>query len=74
MTTHAKLVELATRAQQDARRCYKIYASCRQHWEDGAGFAEFSDVVIWQYRYQVAAEHAVEMLSIVLQRRDYHVG
>lgn len=69
----ATYTELATRAQQDARRCHMIYMSWRQHWEDGTSYAELSDVIVWQYRAKLASEHALVMLEIVLNRSAYHV-
>lgn len=66
---------LATKAQEDARRCYQIYDQCRTNWEKhGKDEWDRHDVVVWQHRSMLAYDHAVEMLSIVLQRRDYHVG
>lgn len=57
-----QLKQFAIKAQEDARRCYKVYVIHRECWLQSDG--DIGDVCVWQHRASVAAEHALRMTEL----------
>lgn len=63
-------LDFARKAQEDARRCYKVYVQHRDWMEATPGDAMgVSDCALWQYRASIAAKHALDMMAVC--RGDY---
>ena len=64
--TDYQLTQFAIKAQEDARRCYKIYEQHRIWMDNHPGdVGGLNDCAVWQQRLRWASQHAIEMLMIV---------
>ena len=67
--TDYQLLEFARKAQEDARRYYKIYVKYAKYWERHPNDrCAMHDTFIWQRRASIAADHVQEMQRIVTLR------